>query len=149
MIRDLLIISSFFCISSTSLLAQTPTDTTLTVQDIEIRGKRFSGLSNGPVKLLTVSDNISSSSVTASEAVRQIPSVVTDIEGGVTFRGSNRPAMLINGIPYGLMEEYSGDMLIQLPAMFFNRIAVSSFTPADMIPDGDAGILNFVSTYYK
>lgn len=149
MIRDLLIISSFFCISSTSLLAQTPTDTTLTVQDIEIRGKRFSGLSNGPVKLLTVSDNISSSSVTASEAVRQIPSVVTDIEGGVTFRGSNRPAMLINGIPYGLMEEYSGDMLIQLPAMFFNRIAVSSFTPADMIPDGDAGILNFASTYYN
>lgn len=126
-------------------LAQAPADTTLSLQNIEIQGKRFGGLSGGEIKRLQVENNLSSLTGTTSEAFRQLPSLVTDIEGGITFRGSNKAGLLLNGIPYGLLEEYSGDMLIQLPALFFNRIAMTSVPPVHLVPDGDAGVLNLAS----
>lgn len=68
--------------------------------------------------------------------------------GGITFRGSNNPGLLINGVPYGLLEEYSGDMLIQLPALFFDRVSMTSTPSIGLVPDGDAGILNLSSAVY-
>lgn len=128
--------------------SQVPVDTTFTLDNVEIRGKRFSGLNGGEVKRLQVENNLSSMTNTVSEAFRQLPSLLTDIEGGVTFRGSNRAGMLINGVPYGLLEEYSGDVLIQLPALFFNRISLTSLPGIELVPDGDAGVLNLSSAVF-
>ena len=127
-------------------MAQTPVDTAFYLNNIEVTGSRFAGISGGEVKRLNVERNLSSISVTAADAFRQLPSVVTDIEGGVTYRGSNRVGMLIDGIPYGLLEEYSGDVLIQLPALFFNRIALSAYPSISLVPDGDAGVMGLESS---
>ena len=56
--------------------------------------------------------------------------------------------MLVDGVPYGLLEEYSGDVLIQLPALFFNQISLGAFPPINAVPDGDVGILNLVPRMY-
>ena len=127
------------------LYAQEPADTVRTIHDVEVWGRYLSGLSGGTVRQLRVEDQLSSASVSMAEAFRQLPSVVTDIEGGVLFRGSTKTGMRINGVPYGLLEEYSGDVLIQLPSLFFNRIALSQMPRIDQVPDGDAGLLNFSS----
>lgn len=92
--------------------------------------------------------NLSGLTGTTADVFRLLPSVVTDIEGGITFRGSNNPGLLINGVPYGLLEEYSGDMLIQLPALFFDRVSMTSTPSIGLVPDGDAGILNLSSAVY-
>lgn len=139
---------SLFVVLTQAVFAQAPADTTLSLSNIEIQGKRFGGLSGGEIKRLQVENNLSSQATTTAEAFRQLPSLLTDIEGGVTFRGSNKAGMLLNGIPYGLLEEYSGDMLIQLPALFFNRIALSSVPSVALVPDGDAGVLNLASSPY-
>lgn len=133
---------------SPGAFSQAPADTTLSIQNIDVQGWRLGGLSGGEMKRLQVDRNLSSLTGTTAEAFRQLPSVVTDIEGGVTFRGSNRAGMLINGIPYGVLEEYSGDMLIQLPALFFDRLALTSVPAIEWIPDGDAGVLNLSSTSF-
>lgn len=131
------------------VFSQTPADTTLTIQNIEIQGTRFAGLSErGGMKILRVDNNLSSVTNTAADAFRQLPSVLTDMEGAVTYRGSGNVGMFINGVPYGLLEEYSGDVLIQLPALFFNQISLGSFPPINAVPDGDAGILNLVPRMY-
>ncbi|MEG1544467.1 MAG: outer membrane beta-barrel family protein [Tannerellaceae bacterium] len=130
------------------LSAQSVADTTLLLQNINIQGQRFAGLSGRSIKRLQVEGNLSSLTSTTAEALRQLPSVITDIEGGLTFRGSNKPGFFINGVPYGLLEEYSGDVLIQLPALFFNRIAMTSVPPLSLVPDGDAGVLNLSSTTF-
>ena len=86
------------------LYAQTPADTTLNLQNVEVQGARFAGLSERQgMRYLNVAQNLSSVTNTTAEALRQLPSVITDIEGTVTFRGSNQVGMLINGVPYGLM----------------------------------------------
>jgi len=125
---------------------QTPVDSVIHLQNVEIKGSHFSGLSGGEVKRLNVDANLSSLSVTAADALRQIPSLHTDIEGEITFRGSNKTYALLHRIPYGLLEEYSGDMLIQLPALFFNQMEVLSYPPVEWVPDGDAGVLNLASS---
>ena len=145
--RNLLIIP-VVALFGHALSAQNPVDMNLLLQNVEIQGKRFSGLNGGEVKRLQVDKNLSSVTGTVSEAFRQMPSLVTDIEGGVTYRGSSKAGMLINGIPYGLLEEYSGDVLIQLPALFFNRISMSALPGISLVPDGDAGVLNLSSANY-
>ena len=114
-----------------TLAAQTSADTTMsrTIQDVEIWGRHSAGILGGAIKQLQIENNPSSVNVTAADAFRQFPSVITDIEGGVLFRGSTKTGMFIDGVPYGLMEEYSGDVLIQLPAIFFNHLSLSAFAP--------------------
>ena len=65
------------------LYAQEPADTVRTIHDVEVWGRYLSGLSGGTVRQLRVEDQLSSASVSMAEAFRQLPSVVTDIEGGV------------------------------------------------------------------
>lgn len=130
-----------------TLVSQTPVDTVVTLNNIVVHGTHFAGLSGGEIKRLQVNNNLSSMTGTAAEALRQLPSLTTDIEGNLTFRGSNKTVLLLHGIPYGLLEEYSGDALIQLPALFFNEITINSYPPIEWMPDGDAGVLNFNSLY--
>lgn len=69
------------------VFSQTPADTTLTIRNIEIQGTRFAGLSErGGMKILRVDNNLSSVTNTAADAFRQLPSVITDMEGAVTYR---------------------------------------------------------------
>jgi hypothetical protein len=132
---------SLFCLTAT---AQLPVDTTLSLQNVVVQGARFGGLSGGELQQLTIENNLSSLTGATAEAMRQLPSLLTDIEGGITYRGSAKAGVLLDGVPYGLLEEYSGDVLIQLPAVFFERIALTTFPPIGNIPDGDAGVLNLL-----
>lgn len=145
--RTLLLLSAIACLGLPAF-SQTPVDKTVLLQSVEIQGKRFGGLTGGEVKRLQVDSNLSGLAGTTADVFRQLPSVVTDIEGGITFRGSGNPGLLINGVPYGLMEEYSGDMLIQLPALFFDRVSMTATPSIELVPDGDAGILNLSSAAY-
>lgn len=129
--------------------SQTPVEKTLTLDNIEIQGKRYGGLTGKDVKRVSVDNNLSGIAGSTADIFRQMPSVITDMEGGVLYRGSTNPGLLINGIPYGVMEENSGDMLIQLPALFFNQVSMTSTPSIELLPDGDAGILNLSSTYYS
>lgn len=140
-------LTSLLCGVSSLLFSQTPVDTLVHLQNIEVTGSHFSGLSGGEIKRLRVDDNLSSLPATAADALRQLPSLHTDMEGGILFRGSHGTSALINRVPYGLLEEYSGDLLIQLPALFFNQMEVRACPPIEWVPDGDAGVLNLSSAY--
>lgn len=130
--------------------SQSPVDTTLVMGDVEVVGGRFAGLSSADgIRRLRVEENISAVTHTASELLRQLPSVITDIEGDVVFRGSGDVGMAINGVPYGMLEEYSGDLLIQLPALFFDRLSLGSFPSVKVIPDGDTGMLDMLPRRFR
>lgn len=146
--NKILYVVSGLCLSMAINAQEADSTLNRTIEEVEVIGKYASGISGSPVKKLQVERQLSSASVTTAEAIRQLPSVITDIEGGVTFRGSSHSGLFINGIPYGLMEEYSGDVLIQLPALFFNKVGLEVFPDVSMVPDGDAGVLNLSSSSY-
>lgn len=120
-------------------------DTAIYLENIDVQGKRLLRISEGPVKQLDAEADLSSLTGTSAEMLRQIPSFVTDIEGNTSFRGSSHSTILLRGVPYGLLEENRGDLLIQLPAFFFNRIRLSSVPDVDWIPDGDGSTLSLSS----
>ena len=133
---------------SLTLNAQTPVEKSFTLDDVEVKGRFLDRLTTGEMKLLRVDRSLSALTGTTAEALRQLPAVVSDIEGGLLYRGSDSPGLYLNGVPYGLLEENSGDLLIQLPAHFFNQISMSSLPPVEWIPEGDAGMLNLTSSLY-
>lgn len=141
--KQIFIYLFFYLLSLQTLSAQFITDTVLTLQNIEIQGQRFPIINSGSVKQLSVQENITGGLGSASDVLRQLPAVTSDIEGTTYFRGSTKTTQLISGIPYGFMEEQGGDLLIQLPAFFFKRITLLPQPDLSFIPDGESGILSF------
>lgn len=120
-------------------------DSVITLPAVEIRGSRIFRINGGEIRALEVEKNPAVATGTASEAFRQLPSLTTDIEGALSFRGSNRTAVLVNGVPYGLLEENSGDVLIQLPALFFHSLLLNTAPGAEYMPDGSSALLSLSS----
>ena len=54
--RTLLLLPAIACLSL-SVFAQVPVDKTVSLQSVEIQGKRFGGLTGGEVKRLQVDDS--------------------------------------------------------------------------------------------
>lgn len=124
------------------------TDSVIRLPAVEISEKQFSRMSSGEMKKLRVAADLTAVSVTASDALRSLPSVITDIEGALSFRGTTRNMLLINGIPYGFLEENSGDVLIQLPALFFPDATLSSVPGTEVLPDGSGSAVSFSSATF-
>lgn len=76
---------------------------------------------------------------TAVDVLANTPSVVVDIEGNVTLRGSSNFTVLIDGRP----TPFTGsDALEQMPASMIRNIEVITNPSAKYDPDGNSGIIN-------
>jgi outer membrane receptor protein involved in Fe transport len=95
-------------------------------------------------KIYNVSQDIMAQSGSASDILKNIPSVEVDIEGQVTLRGSPDVMILINGRPSPLMGKTRAEVLQQLPANSIERIEVITNPSARYKPDGTSGIINIV-----
>ncbi|MEP6677059.1 MAG: TonB-dependent receptor, partial [Ferruginibacter sp.] len=95
-------------------------------------------------KVYNVSQDIMAQSGTASDILKNVPSVEVDIDGNVSLRGSTEVMILINGKPSPLMGKSRAEVLEQLPANAIERIEVISNPSAKFKPDGTSGIINIV-----
>jgi outer membrane receptor protein involved in Fe transport len=95
-------------------------------------------------KVYNVEQDIMSRSGSASDILKNIPSVEVDIECNVALRGSGDVIILINGKPSPLMGRTKAEVLQQLPANSIERIEVITNPSARYRPDGTAGIINIV-----
>ncbi len=95
-------------------------------------------------KIYNVEQDILASSGSASDILRNVPSVEVDIEGQVSLRGASDVTILINGRPSAMMGANRGEVLQQLPANSIERIEVITNPSAKFRPDGSSGIINIV-----
>lgn len=95
-------------------------------------------------KIYNVSQEILAQSGTASDMLKNIPSVEVDIDGLVSLRGSQKLMILINGKPSSLTGKKGAETLQQLPANAIEQIEVITNPSAQYQPDGTAGIINIV-----
>lgn len=115
-----------------------------TLADVTVTGRR-SMLNTGiDRKVYNVDQDIMSRSGSASDILKNIPSVEVDIDGNVSLRGSSDIMILINGKPSPLMGRTRAEVLQQLPANSIERIEVITNPSARYRPDGTSGILNIV-----
>lgn len=93
-------------------------------------------------KVVNVEKNISASGGTAVDALQNVPSINTDLEGNVTLRGSAEYTVLIDGRPT-ILE--GSDALNQMPASLIKNIEIITNPSAKYDPDGTAGIINIIT----
>lgn len=90
-------------------------------------------------KIIDPSQFPTSANGTAADVLANTPSVVVDIEGNVTLRGSSSFTVLIDGRPTPFDPE---DALDQIPASTIRNIELITNPSAKYDPDGNAGIIN-------
>jgi outer membrane receptor protein involved in Fe transport len=95
-------------------------------------------------KVYNVEQDILAASGSASDILKNVPSVEVDIEGQVSLRGAADVTILINGRPSAMMGTNRAEVLQQLPANAIERIEVITNPSAKFRPDGSAGIINIV-----
>ena len=92
-------------------------------------------------KVINVSRELTSTSGTAVDALKNAPSVEVDIEGNVKLRGSSNFTLLIDGRP--TLADPS-EVLQQLPAAMIDKIEIITNPSAKYDPEGEAGIINII-----
>lgn len=90
-------------------------------------------------KVLNVDKELAASGGSAVDAIKNIPSVETSIDGSIKVRGSSNFTLLIDGKPT-LLD--ASDLLAQIPASTIEKIEIITNPSAKYDPDGTSGIIN-------
>ena len=95
-------------------------------------------------KVYNIDQDINASSGSASDVLKNIPSVQVDIDGNVSLRGSGNVLFLVNGKPAPQFGKNAAEALQNFPASSIERIEVITNPSAKYKPDGTGGIINIV-----
>ncbi len=93
-------------------------------------------------KVVAVSEQMASASMSAVEVLENIPSIQVDFEGNVLLRGSSGFTVLIDGKPTVLDPS---DVLRSMPASTILNIEIITNPSSRYQPDGTGGIINIVT----
>ena len=117
---------------------------TNTLDEVKVTSKKAMLNTSIDRKVYNTAQDIMAQSGSASDILRNVPSVEVDIEGNVSLRGSGEMMILINGRPSPLMGKNKAEVLQQIPANTIERIEVITNPSAKFRPDGSTGIINIV-----
>ena len=95
-------------------------------------------------KIYTVDQNIAAAGGSASDVLKNIPSVKVDNEGNVSLRKDANVEVWVNGKPSGLTADNRAQVLEQMPAESIESIEIMTNPSAKFNPEGTAGIINLV-----
>lgn len=119
-------------------------------QEVVVSGMRPSYVQSIDKKIFNVGTDISSSSGSVSDLMKNIPSVDVDVEGNISLRGNDKVLVLIDGKPSILMKGTNrSNILQQLPANSIEKIEIITNPSAIYKPDGTSGIINLVTKKKK
>ena len=95
-------------------------------------------------KIYNIGKDLTTAGGTVSDALNNVPSVLVDIDGGISLRGNENVRILINGKPSALAGFGDTNVLSQLPAEAIERVEVITSPSARYDAEGTAGILNII-----
>lgn len=114
------------------------------LQEVEVQGEKSTMVLSLDKKIFNVGKDLANAGGTATDILRNIPSVSVDVEGNVALRGSNNVRILIDGKPSGLVSIKGGSGLQQLQGSMIERIEVITNPSARYEAEGMSGIINIV-----
>ena len=95
-------------------------------------------------RVFNVDQNIAAAGGSASDVLKNIPSVTVDNEGNVSLRKDGNVEVWINGKASGLTAENRAQVLQQMPAESIESVEIMTNPSAKYNPEGSAGIINIV-----
>lgn len=112
------------------------------LKEVEIQGERADYVNSLDKKIYNVERDLVSTGGTASDVLRNVPSVNVDIDGKISLRGSENLTILIDGKPSSLGGGDKASLLQQLPAGSIDQIEIITNPSARYDAEGMAGIIN-------
>jgi len=95
-------------------------------------------------KVFSVDQNIAAAGGSASDVLKNIPSVTVDNQGNVSLRKDGNVEVWINGKASGLTADNRAQVLQQMPAESIESVEIMTNPSAKYNPEGSAGIINLV-----
>lgn len=114
------------------------------LSQVEIVGTRTQLKMDVDKKTFLVNEGAASVGVSASDVLRDIPTVDVDMEGNISLRNNENVEVFINGRSVGLSGEAQGELLEQFPAGSIEKIEVITNPSSKYSAEGSAGIINIV-----
>ena len=95
-------------------------------------------------KVFSVDQNITAAGGSASDILKNIPSVDVDTQGNISLRNNSNVQVWIDGKASGLTADNRAQVLEQMPAESIESIEIITNPSAKYNPEGSAGIINLV-----
>ncbi len=95
-------------------------------------------------KVFSVDQNISAAGGSATDILKNIPSVDVDTQGNVSLRNNPNVEVWIDGKASGLTADNRAQVLEQMPAESIESVEIMTNPSAKYNPEGSAGIINLV-----
>ncbi len=115
-----------------------------TLKEVSVTGQGSQMRIEVDKKVYSVDQSIATAGGSASDALKNIPSVDVDNEGNVALRNNASVEIWINGKPSGLTADNRAQVLQQMPAESVESVEIMTNPSAKYNPDGTAGIINLV-----
>lgn len=112
--------------------------------EIQIESEKSSIEFKGDKKIFNEGEDISNAGGNALDVLRNVPSVLVDVDGNVSLRGSENVKIMVDGKPFGLEGSSRNAVLQQISATSIESIELISNPSAKYDPEGSSGILNIV-----
>ncbi|CAN5556737.1 outer membrane beta-barrel family protein [soil metagenome] len=114
------------------------------LEEVVVQGEKSSMVLSLDKRIFNVGKDLANAGGTATDILRNVPSVSVDVEGNISLRGSNNVRILIDGKPSGLVSLKGGAGLQQLQGSMIERIEVITNPSARYEAEGMSGIINIV-----
>ena len=112
------------------------------LSEIQVSGQKASVYHKIDRQVYNAGQFQSATGGTATDVLRNVPSVALTAEGGITVRGATGFTLLLNGKP---VQSDPTLILNQLPANAVENIEVVTAPSAKYDPEGTAGIINIIT----
>ncbi len=114
--------------------------------DVVVTGTRSDVIGSTDRTSFSVANDLQVQNGTLADALRAVPGVEVDLDGGVSLRGDSGVTILIDGRPSALLRgEGRGNAIPSMPAGTIDRVEVITNPSAAMSPEGSGGVINLVT----
>jgi len=112
------------------------------LNEIEVRGEKAASYHKIDRQVFNAGQFKSAMGGTATDVLRNVPSVVVNADGDISVRGSSGFTILLNGKP---IQSDASIILNQLPANAIEDVEIVTAPSAKYDPEGKAGIINIIT----
>ena len=115
-------------------------------RELVVTGTRSEVVSTPDRVSFNVANDLQVQTGSVADALRSVPGVEVDLQGGVSLRGDPGVTILIDGRPSQMLRgDNRGDVLMTMPAGSIERVEVITNPSAAMSPEGSGGVINLVT----
>jgi len=117
---------------------------TKNLREVEVVGQTPQMRLDIDKKVFSVDQNITAAGGSASDILKNIPSVNVDTQGNISLRNNSNVEVWIDGKASGLTADNRAQILEQMPAESIESVEIMTNPSAKYNPEGSAGIINLV-----